>query len=452
MTIEQIEEANKFKQDKMYSYAYNIKQGKAGGTYLYCMEDDKFYHYKDGYWEALFDAEFLGRIQESIQDITKYAIGRRKQIVDNFKQLGRKHLSEFNWSLLINLKNSMVNPYDGSPSDHDPVFLSTNRLPYEYDENATCELWIKTLKEIFEINDKHPENQKKLDVLQEFFGYCLTRETKHHKALLLLGESRSGKSTIIQTLRQVIGNPNCSSVPLKYISNAQYTAMLINKLVNIDTDVSAKAEQYEAEFKTITSGEPVAVNQKYVAAFDFVPYCKIVMAANIFPRITDHSSAFYNRLILIPCDRVFSYEEQNRDLPVQLLKELPGILNWSIEGLKRLTKRGKFEDLEFMKEAVDELENDNNPAFIFLNEFVTISDGEYIEKGELYEHYKKWAEKNKMYPLSASLFAKSVYRKFNSNTPKDTSDPATRKRIWRNIKYVEFRSESVKTEIQWQDK
>lgn len=433
------------KQDKMYVYAYNIKKGESGGEYFYCLEDDKFYHYENGYWKPLFDVEFLGRIEEYMKDIIRYTIGRRRQIVDNFKQLGRKHLDSFNWTELLNLNNGMVSPYTGEILNHEEVYLSTNRLPYNYDDNAVCELWIKTLGEIFE-NDIN-----KINMLQEFFGYCLTRETKHHKALLLLGESRSGKSTIIQTLRKLIGEYNCSAVPLKYISNAQYTAMLINKLVNIDTDVSAKAEQYEAEFKTITSGEPVAVNQKYIAAFDFIPYCKIVMAANIFPRITDHSSAFYNRLILIPCDHVFSYEQQNRDLPMQLLKELPGILNWSIEGLKRLTKRGKFEDLNFMKDAVEQLENDNNPTYLFFKEHVSIIDGVEIEKGELYEKYKNWALKNNQYPLSSAIFSTSVYKKYRNYTPKDTQN-LKRKRVWRNIQWViDKNNDPIKEEINWEN-
>lgn len=433
------------RQDVAYTYACNIKDGKAGSNFLYCLEDNKFYHYTQGYWEPLFEVEFLGRIEENIRELTGISISKRKQIIDNFRQLGRKHLLGFNWSELINLKNGMLNPYDGDLINHSEIFYSTNRLPYNYEFEAKCELWIKTLNEIFE-NDNN-----KISILQEYFGYCLTRETKHHKALLLLGESRSGKSTIIQTIRNVIGINNCSSVPLKYLSNAQYSAMLINKLVNIDTDVSAKAEQYEAEFKTITSGEPVAVNQKYVAAFDFVPYCKIVMAANIFPRITDHSSAFYNRLILIPCDRVFSYEQQNRNLPSQLLKELPGILNWCIEGLKRLNKRGKFEELEFMKYAVDELEEKNNPAYLFFKEHVIVLDGVEIEKGELYEKYKKWANDNNEYPLSSAIFSSSVYKKYHTYTPKDTQNN-TRKRIWRNIQYIQNKSENnMKEEVEWRN-
>jgi len=296
------------KPDKFFSYALKIKQGEAGGNYLYCMEDDKFYHYKNGYWEGLFDIDFLGIIEQKMPQIVKYSLSSRKQIIENFKSLGRVKLEIFNKFDDINLENGMFSIRNFTISDHSADFFSTNRLPYRYSPNEKCDLWLKSLNEIFE-NDKN-----KLNILQEYFGYCLTKEIKYHKSLLLLGESRSGKSTILHVLRYLIGDKNVSSVPLKYISNPQHTPDLINKLVNIDTDVSAKAEQFEAEFKTITSGEPLRTNQKYVNAFSFVPYCKMVMAANIFPKITDHSSAFYNRLILIPCDRVFSPEEQNRDL------------------------------------------------------------------------------------------------------------------------------------------
>lgn len=435
-------------QDKFYCFAQNIKQEKAGGKYLYCLESNKFYNYKDGVWNELFDIDFLGRIEENMKEITKHPIAGRKQIVENFKSMARKSLDEFNWSELLNFKNGMVSPYNGGMNDHDYMFYSTNRLPYIYDEKARCELWIKTLKEIFE------EDENKINILQEFFGYCLTRSTKQHKALLLLGESRSGKSTILQVLRNMIGINNCSSVPLKYISNAQYSAMLINKLVNIDADVSAKADMYEAEFKTITSGESIAVNQKYVPAFDFVPYCKIVMAANIFPRITDHSSAFYNRLILLPCDRVFSYEEQNRDLPKQLLLELPGILNWSIEGLKKLDKRGKFEELGFMKEAIQELENDNNPCNIFFEEHIEINFDSYIEKGFLFEKYQKWCLKNEQHNITHISFSKNLLKKYSKITSRVSRlTGGSRPLIWKNLKYSDDKGMNpIKSEINWNDK
>jgi P4 family phage/plasmid primase-like protien len=430
----------------LYSLALKIKNGELGCQYIYCLEENKFYTYLDGYWQQIFDTEFIANIERHLPETLKLPIAAKRQVLDSFKSLGMRHLDGFNWSELINLINGMLSPYDGLLDEHGPELYSTNRIPYSYDEYAPCELWIKTLNQILE-ND-----QAKINILQEFFGYCLTRETKHHKALLLLGESRSGKSTILQILRNVVGTKNCSSVPLKCINDDQYTPMLINKLVNIDTDVSAKAVEFESEFKTITAGEPIHSNQKYAPAFDFNPFCKLVMAANIFPKITDHSSAFYNRLILIPCDRVFTPDEQNKDLPKLLLKELPGILNWSIAGLKKLTTRGKFEELNFMHDAIEELENDNNPVNMFIDEYTKISMGEnqYIEKGELYEKYKSWSDTTKNYPLSLARFSSCIFRRYHKVTPKTTQHPDTKKRIWRNIIYVDVNNKHGDL-LSWQE-
>lgn len=422
-----------YKQNPMLCYAWRIAKGEAEYEYTYCLQENKFYIFENGLWKQLFDIEFLGRVSQKIHEITKHSIGERKQIVDNFKLIKYMSLNNFNWGDMLNLKNGMLSPYDGSMMSHDTSFYSTIRLPYEFNEESSCPLWIKTLEEILE------ESQEKINILQEFFGYCLTKDTKQHKALLLLGESRSGKSTILQTLRAVVGIENCSSVPLKYISNPQYTPLLINKLVNIDTDVSAKASEFEAEFKTITSGEPVSCNQKYAPAFDFIPHCKVVMAANIFPKITDHSSAFYKRLLLIPCDRVFDDQEQNRDLPKQLLSELPGILNWAIKGLKRLNTRGRFEQCDFIKEAVQELENENNPVNLFFDEFIETNNQSdvSISKSELYAHYIDWTNKTNNFKLSQARFASCVYKRFSKFTPKDARDTHTKKRIWRNLKYID---------------
>jgi P4 family phage/plasmid primase-like protien len=262
----------------------------------------------------------------------------------------------------------------------------------------------------------------------------------------------SGKSTLLHVLRYLVGEQNCSSVPLKDIKNSQHTPGLINKLLNIDYDVSQKAVEFEDEFKKITGGEPIRVNQKYVEAFSFNPYCKLAMSANIFPKITDHSSAFYNRLILIPCDRVFSPEEQNRDLPAQLLKELPGVLNWAIQGLERLNNRGRFEELEFMQNAVEELENENNPVNLFFEEHIQVVMGTYIEKAEVYEKYKKWSEAARTYTLSKALFASCLYKKYYKHTPKQCRlSEGKRAWIWKNLRYVDFKGQTEPQQVNFNE-
>lgn len=437
------------KQDTMHSVASGVAKGLITGVKVcYCIEQDQFYLYEYGVWKPLFEIELLAIISEwtDYSYINNCTIARRKQILENLKLLVKKRLECFNTHNRLNFDLGEFDPATGIMHDHTMENYSTIRLAYPYDCNAKCELWLKTLLEIFE------NNQSKLDSLQEFFGYCLTKDTTQIMALLLLGNSKSGKSTILHVLRNMIGSINCSSVPMKFISNPQYTPLLINKLVNIDADVSENAKDFEFEFKIITSGEPVSCNQKFIPTFEFFPHCKIVMAANKFPRITDHSSAFFNRLIILPCERIFLPNEQNRALKVLLLEELSGIFNWAFLGLQSLNKRGMFEEKDFIKEAIEELREESNPVDIFFKENIEIDliNNSEITKEDLYEKYKEWCVSNGNAPMANNKFGQTVYLKYSKYTPKNTMSHRLMKRVWKNLRYINGPQEGES--IQWQEK
>lgn len=433
-----------------YNFAFDIIHGKGGGNYIYSLEEDYVYIYENGYWHKLFDIEFLDKVEEAIPLLKKYDLPMKEKIIKQFKYKKYIRIEGLNNFPLINFENYMYDPVGDNVLAHNEEYYSTNRIPYQYKKISQCDLWLKTLNEIFEISS-NPQNQQKIDLLQEFFGYCLVPDMEQKKALLLLGETDTGKSTILFILKDLLGEANCSSVPLQYLSNPQYTPLLINKMVNIDADVSRNAGDYEREFKVITSGETVSCNQKHIPTFEFIPKCKIVLAANIFPKITDHSSAFYQRLLLIPCNRRFSEAEKNRLLHKQLKEELSGIFNWACQGLWRFKKRGQFEQHEFMKEAVGELEDENNPSNLFFEEHIEIDMNSYIEKGELFEKYQQWCIKNNNYALSQNRFSTAVYKEYVKQTPKNARLEDGGKRIWKNIKYVPFKSNIKPQEINWQD-
>lgn len=432
-------------QDLALSYAWRIANGEGGGNYIYCLEEDKFYIYENGAWVQIHEKEMLSRVCKHKIEITKFTLPMRKQILENYKIIRYKTLKEFNTTDLLNLQNYMVDARGMNVLKHSENYYSTIQLPYKYDQIAKCDIWFKTLNEIFE-ND-----QKKINLLQEFFGYCLVPDMEQKKSLLLLGESDTGKSTILFILRALLGHENCSSVPLEFLSNPQYTPMMVNKLVNIDADVDKNASKYEAQFKMVTSGEPINCNQKFIETFEFIPKCKIILAANIFPKITDHSSAFYKRLILIPCDRIFDESEKDRTLVPKIKQELPGILNWAIQGLIRLKTRGMFEQHDFMKDAVQELEDENNPVNAFFEEYIDtdVSGDVYIEKSELFEKYKKWCTKNEQYNLSHLRFAACVFKRFHKFTPKDCRLSNNGPRVWKNIKYIQFKNVKQQQDMGW---
>lgn len=433
------------KQDMFYTFASNVAQGQYG-DYFYSLHEDKYYFYTDGVWKQFNEIQFLGEIQKKIGiELIKWPISTRKQVVDNFKHLKYLELSELNSHPLINFENYMYDPIGNNVVSHKPSYFSTIRIPYKYDALAQCPLWVKTLNEILE------NSKDKINLLQEFLGYCLMPENEQKKALLLLGETDTGKSTIIDIFRELIGDVNCSNVPLQWLSNPQYTPLLINKMVNIDPEVNRNAVDYEREFKLITGGknEKVSCNQKHIPTFEFTPRCKMILSANIFPKITDHSSAFYQRLLVIPCERRFMEHEKDRQLHDKLKIEFPGIFNWVVQGLHRLKERGRFDSYEFMANAVQELEDENNPSNLFFNEHIEVSMNDYVEKGELYERYKEWTFKTKNYALSLARFSQAVYKKYHHQTPKDTNHPTNNKRIWKNIKFIALKSSIVRQQVDW---
>lgn len=432
------------KDDKAYALAVRIMAGEAIEKYVYCLEEDQFYYYKSGLWIGLCEVEILAQLSRNFPIVNKRSIPIRRQIIQNMKLLRYKHLDKLNWSSLLNFENYMLNPYKMEAEDHNDIWYSTIRIPYIYDAKATCPLWLKSIDEILE------GHQEKIAMMQEFFGYCLIPDVKHKKSMFFIGDSDSGKSTILNILREMVGAKNCSSVALRNLSNPQFTPMMVNKLVNIDPDVDKHAANYEGDFKIITSGEPVNCNQKFINTFTFIPYARIVLAANDFPKITDYSSAFYTRLLIIRCDRIFKEDEKNRLLFEQLKPELPGILNWAMAGLKRLNARGQFEEKKFNTEAVEELTDENNPSNAFFKEHVQIKFGSEIRKDDLYNKYRQWSEGKKAYTLSDIKFSKALFGKYSKQTGKDCRSSDTgRPRVWRNIEYVPFKSDEQITA--WED-
>jgi len=97
---------------------------------------------------------------------------------------------------------------------------------------------------------------------------------------------------------------------------------------------------------------------------------------------------------------------------------------------------GKFEELTFIRDAVEELENENNPVNVFFDEFVKIDMGTWIEKGDLFRSYKDWAERTKNYTLSSARFAACVFKRYHKVAPKHSRFPNGGKRIWTNIQLI----------------
>lgn len=382
-----------------------------------------FYVYKDGVYQSIDDE--IVRRWIIINVGIKVSNHKVNEILSFAKTCAFIEIEKLNNTPYLNLKNGLFDLETETLYPHDPTVYSTIQLNIKYDPKAECPKWIRTLNENFE------EDRDKIDTVQEFFGLCLTGETKYEKALIFIGEGANGKSVILNTVEKLIGKDNCSAIPLEKFNNSHYIANLFGKSVNISIETNAKSEVYDSMFKAIVSGDPIEADPKFKKPFTFHPTCKLIFAMNNLPRVDDKTEAFYRRLVIIRFFRIFEEEVQNKNLKNELACELDGILLWCLEGLKRLKERGYFKITKSMQNEIEEYKRENNNVLIYGDERCLLKPCLSITKKELYEDYVEFCKNNGCHPLSKKKFGSAIVKHFK--LPPDSRFGPSGTRIWEGI-------------------
>lgn len=98
----------------------------------------------------------------------------------------------------------------------------------------------------------------------------------------------------------------------------------------------------------------------------------------------------WRRIRLIPFNVEFQLENQDPTLKEKLLAELPGILNWAIQGALAWQAQRRLSPPECVASATDEYREDQDILRDFIAEKIErVKDRELPHK-ELYAAYKAW--------------------------------------------------------------
>jgi len=299
----------------------------------------------------------------------------------------------------IPILNGMFSLENGQVSDHDPDNLNTYIIDLHLDlsgELPKCEKWQDFLSE--SVNDADTIRE-----LQKFFGYCLTRETRHEKALLLIGPGGDGKGTILKMLSALVGEVNTGNVTLGGLQDQFHRVMLVDKLLNVATEVEASLLQSDI-FKTLISGESVTAAFKHKNAFSFLPVCKLAFSSNKHPNIQDTSDGLYRRLLVIEMEKQFvKHGKADLYLFDKLIEERSGVFLWALRGLQLLREEG-FTPSDYMSKCLDQFQEINNPILSFSRHHVGKDPGGFLCTMDMYRKYQKFCEKRGYKPLGESRF------------------------------------------------
>lgn len=156
--------------------------------------------------------------------------------------------------------------------------------------------------------------------------------------------------------------------------------------------------------KRVTGGDKITARFLFAEFFEFEPTFKIWLAANHKPVIRGTDHAIWRRIRLVPFNVRIPDAEQDKELQDKLVAdELPGILNWAINGCLSWQRQGLNPPPEVL--AVTEQYRDSmDTVGSWLNECCIVKNEARTPARELYLSYKTWSERNGEYTHPESKF------------------------------------------------
>jgi len=229
-------------------------------------------------------------------------------------------------------------------------------------------------------------------------GYMLTGDTREQCIFILFGDGSNGKTTFINTLKGLYGDyaivTRVETLMMKNNTGATpELAVLRGARVVIASEAEHGHRFAEALVKQLTGGDYISTRHLYCAPFQMKPIFKILMSTNNKPEIQGDDYAIWRRIRLIPFDVTISPDKQDKVLHEKLITELPGILNWAIEGCKDWQKIGLPPPLS-VQSATQQYKDEMNPIADWLNECCIQENGYVTNFSELFTNYRNWAVMN----------------------------------------------------------
>ena len=299
-----------------------------------------------------------------------------------------------------------------------PHFFTFNALDFDFDPAAACPKWRETLNQYWPAKDDGSPADEAL-LLQEIFGYLLLPWTDLQKIFVFLGAGRNGKGTVARVLARLLGQRNVTAPTMSSLSDPRFgREPLIGKLAGIVGEAAfGRGDDRvvaSAFIKSVSGEDVVEIGRKFKSAWVGTLALRFLFLANTMPGFVDDSPAFGMRTIALRFSRSFA-DQPDTGLSDKLNGELPGILNWALEGYDRLRRNRRFTTPESSREAVADIVRLASPVAAFVQDCCIIDAGDLpkdnraiISEDELYRSFLIWADRNSVHRVRKGEFVEAV--------------------------------------------
>lgn len=317
---------------------------------------------------------------------------------------------------LLNCQNGTINLKTGKLQNHRKEDYISKIMPISYDSAATCPIWEDTISKIM------GGKVDLIEYLHKALGYSITGSVKEQDIFIPYGTGANGKSTFTKIIMDLLG-PD-------YAKQTTATALLVKQNETVGEDVAVLVgarfvatievddgkRLAESLVKQLTGGDKIRARFLYSNSFEFEPTFKLWLITNHKPKVTGTDQGIWRRLKLIPFTITIPEEKQDKDLLEKLKTELPGILNWCINGCLKWQHEGLQPPQEVIA-ATDSYKAEMDFINMFIKDCCKTEPDLKSSVKELHECYIKWCEGAGERPLGKRSFGSRLREKGYSTAP-----------------------------------
>ncbi|HEX3037797.1 MAG TPA: phage/plasmid primase, P4 family [Oscillospiraceae bacterium] len=282
----------------------------------------------------------------------------------------------------------------------------------KYDPDARCERFIDFISETMS-NDK-----EKARFLQKILGYGISGDTRYECLFIFYGATtRNGKGTLAESVLKVVGDYGRTARPetisLKQNNNSSNPTEDIARLAGVRfaniSEPSRGLVLNAAQVKSMTGNDTLNARFLHENSFDFRPQFKLYINSNYLPIITDMTLFTSGRVIIIPFEKHFEEEEQDKNLKHEFskAKSQSAILNWLIEGYKLLQSEGLTQPAS-VKAATNSYFHESDKIALFVEECLAPHPNGEERTAQVYARYQRWCTENGCYSENMRNFKQAL--------------------------------------------
>lgn len=376
--------------------------------------DDIVYGYKNGVYVEIKEGELLAfmtrKHPSSKTSLKNEALAFLKAITY------RDYISESND--FINVKNGLLEiSLDGTVTlkPHDKNYVSFRQFNVLYNPEARSEILRITLDKFFN------GDTDLIELFKQMMGYLLMNHTDYQKSFFFMGLPSSGKSKILNIISEFCGRQNVSNLTLKDLDHNFRLSGIVGKIASINADLEKAVMTSSGSYKALVTGDGLTMERKHGKPFSYVSTAKLIYASNQFPDFSRDAEGIQRRIIIFPCNHVFSKDDPDFDptigLKLKTEEALSDLLNLAIEGYLSLLANDGFISTKATETASEAFKRDTDSVYSWISETDDMPDRltrDPIKNGfdGLYPEYQKYCFDMGEEPKKQRDFTKTICQEF----------------------------------------